>query len=140
MNVDSLREKISEFADWDSLIFNDRLYSVDETDNRDGNYLVDVLLNNDGDDWKIKDRPFPKCEAVASSGGLPTWVDLLKNVEKVYSKTSDSLKDIQGDIDPKLRVYTQLQVSTLFEQVAMGRKGTCSNLANSKSANDHPLS
>lgn len=51
MNGDSLREKIAEFADWESLVFNDRLYSVDESDNRDGNYLVDVLLANDGKNW-----------------------------------------------------------------------------------------
>ena len=84
-----------------------------------GGEVTTVKPDNDdaSDDWKVKDRPFPKCEAVASSGGLPTWMDLLKNVEKAYSKTADSLKDIQGDIDPKLRVYTQLQVSTLFEQV-----------------------
>lgn len=47
IDVELLREKIAEFTDWESFVFNDRLYSVDEADNRDGNYLVDVLMSHD---------------------------------------------------------------------------------------------
>ena len=38
-------------------------------------------------------------------------------MEKAYTKTASSLKDIQGDEDPTISLFTQLQLSTLFEQV-----------------------
>ena len=43
-----LKEQLASFQAWDSLAFNDRLYSEDENQQRDGNYLVDVTLVPDG--------------------------------------------------------------------------------------------
>ena len=48
INAASVRESVAVFNDWESLVFNDRLYSVDEAERRDGEYLVDVLLAHDG--------------------------------------------------------------------------------------------
>jgi len=42
-----LKEKLSSFDSWDALAFNDRLYSEDENQQRDGNYLVDVSIDHD---------------------------------------------------------------------------------------------
>ena len=44
----NLSEQLASFQAWDSLAFNDRLYSEDENQQRDGNYLVDVSLDPKG--------------------------------------------------------------------------------------------
>ena len=73
--------------------------------------------DNDNDDVKIKSVPFPKCKATTSVGELPTWAELLKQLTKAHSVNADSLEQIQGRIDPKVAVFSQLTSETVFEQV-----------------------
>ena len=78
---------------------------------------VNPIEDNNEDNVKIKDRPFPNCGVVTSSGELPTWTDLLKGVEKTFKKTANSLKSLQGDVDPTISLFIELQLASLFEQI-----------------------
>ena len=61
---------------------------------------------------KIKDLPFPTCEATTS-----TWGGILKHWSKVFTTNSESLTAIQGAIDPKITSFMQIVSSELLSQV-----------------------
>ena len=77
----------------------------------------DPMEDNNGDGVEIKERPLPSCGVVASSMDAPTWTNLAKGLGETFEKTSGTLKNLQVEIDPKVSLFVQLQLASVFEQI-----------------------
>ena len=78
---------------------------------------VDDIAVNDNDKlkdlkMKIEDVPFPTCEATTS-----TWDGVLRHWSEVFKTNAESLTAVQGVIDPKITVFTQIISAELLRQV-----------------------
>ena len=75
------------------------------------------MEDNNGDSVEIKERPLPSCGVVASSMDAPTWTNLAEGLGETFEKTAGALKNLEVEIDPKVSLFVQLQLASMYEQI-----------------------